>query len=74
MSLKLVNPLIVEGRIPGKIAKDRYFNLDSTDKNDFQQTFAAWRTVFLVTSGVYVVDSLAFIVLGKSEIQDWNNF
>jgi hypothetical protein len=39
----------------------------------FQQTLAAWKTVFLVTSGIYVIDSLAFIILGKSEVQPWNN-
>ncbi len=39
----------------------------------FQQTFEAWRTVFLVTSGIYVFDTLAFILLGKSEVQPWNN-
>jgi uncharacterized membrane protein len=39
----------------------------------FQQTLAAWKTVFLVTSGIYIIDSLAFIILGKSEVQPWNN-
>ena len=38
-----------------------------------QQTFAAWRTVFLTTSGIYFFDSVVFIILGKSEVQSWNN-
>ena len=38
----------------------------------FQQTFEAWRTVFLVSAGIYVVAAITFLLLGKFEVQSWN--
>ena len=32
----------------------------------------AWRTVFLCAAGVYVVDSLIFLIFGSSKSQPWN--
>ena len=32
----------------------------------------AWRTVFLCAAGVYVVDSVIFLIFGSSKSQPWN--
>jgi len=38
----------------------------------FQQTFEAWRIVFLVSAGIYIVAAITFLLLGKFEVQSWN--
>ena len=37
-----------------------------------QDSLGAWRTVFLCAAGVYVVDSLIFLIFGSSKSQPWN--
>ena len=32
----------------------------------------AWRTVFLCAAGVYIADSVIFIIFGSSQSQPWN--
>lgn len=32
-----------------------------------------WRIVFLITSAIYLVTNLIFIVFGKATVQDWNS-
>ncbi len=40
--------------------------------NSIQQTFAAWRTVFLISSAVYLVFAAVFAAFGSGEVQPWN--
>ena len=37
-----------------------------------QPTLGAWRTVFLIAAGIYVIDSVIFAVFGSSKIQKFN--
>merc|ERR1719357_2200277 len=36
------------------------------------QTQAAWRTAFLLSTGVYTVCNLVFVIWGSTEVQPWN--
>ena len=38
------------------------------------QTFEAWRTVFLLASGIYVNFNLFFVLAGSSKVQPWNSY
>ncbi|XP_062135985.1 putative inorganic phosphate cotransporter [Drosophila sulfurigaster albostrigata] len=40
-----------------------------TDETDPTQ----WRVVFFVTSGVYLICNTLFVVIGKAEVQPWND-
>ena len=41
---------------------------------DGNQTFAAWRVVFLTGAGVYFVTGMVFVVFGRGEVQWWNTY
>ena len=41
---------------------------------DGNQTFAAWRVVFLTGAGVYIVVATFFIIFSRGEIQWWNSY
>ena len=41
---------------------------------DDNQTFEAWRTVFLVAAGIYVNFNLFFVLAGSSKVQPWNSY
>ncbi|XP_055387787.1 putative inorganic phosphate cotransporter [Condylostylus longicornis] len=41
-----------------------------TEENDTSQ----WQIIFFITSGVYLVCNMAFLLLGKSEIQKFNHY
>ncbi|XP_011506402.1 PREDICTED: putative inorganic phosphate cotransporter [Ceratosolen solmsi marchali] len=32
-----------------------------------------WRTIFLLTSGMYIIGALAFLLFGSVKVQNWNN-
>lgn len=36
------------------------------------QTSKAWRSVFLLSTGVYLVCDLVFVIFGKADVQPWN--
>lgn len=38
-----------------------------------QQTIDAWRTIFFVTIGLYVVEILIYSTMASGEEQPWNN-
>ena len=38
------------------------------------QTFEAWRTVFLLAAGIYVNFNLFFVLAGSSKVQPWNSY
>ena len=38
------------------------------------QTLAAWTNVFLISSGVYVLGNIIFVLFGSSQVQDWNTY
>ena len=42
--------------------------------NPFQQTIAAWRTVFLIASGLYVFAITQFLFFAKASVQPWNTY
>ena len=42
--------------------------------NSFQQTQAAWRTAFLLATGIYTVFNAIFVLLGSTEVQPWNTY
>ena len=35
-------------------------------------TFAAWRTVFLLSTVIYLAGNLAYVLLISGEVQEWN--
>lgn len=37
-----------------------------------QQTIDAWRVIFFVTIGLYVVEIIAYLSLGSGDEQPWN--
>lgn len=37
-----------------------------------QQTIGAWRVIFFVTIGLYVIEILAYMIFGSGEEQSWN--
>ena len=37
----------------------------------YQPTLAAWRTVFLITAGLYLVCNTLFVFLMVAEVQPW---
>ena len=39
-----------------------------------QQTQAAWRQVFFISSGVYVCLNLVFVIFGSTKVQPWNTY
>ena len=38
------------------------------------QTLAAWRNVFLISSSVYILCHLIFVLFGSSKVQKWNTY
>ena len=38
------------------------------------QTLVAWKNVFLISSGVYVVGNLIFVFVGSTSLQEWNTY
>ena len=40
-------------------------------RSPFQPTLAAWRTVFLISAGFYVVCNTLYVFLMVAEIQPW---
>ena len=40
----------------------------------FQQTFAAWRIVFLLTAGVSGAFALQFDFFAQASVQPWNTY
>ena len=51
-----------------------YFKCNCYLKLSFQQTFAAWRLVFLLTVVINGVCGLQYIFFCKAEIQWWNTY
>lgn len=49
--------------------------LNATNKSIFrlQKSISAWRIIFFVTIGLYVVEILAYTIFGSGEQQPWNN-
>ena len=39
-----------------------------------QQTTEAWRTVFLIASGIYFTCTTVNLIFGKFEVQWWNSY
>jgi len=39
-----------------------------------QQTQAAWRSAFLISSVVYLIFSTTFVLFGSAEVQPWNSY
>ena len=38
------------------------------------QTLAAWRNVFLISSSFYIICNLIFILFGSTKVQKWNTY
>ena len=38
------------------------------------QTLAAWRNVFLISSSVYILCLLIFVLFGSTKVQKWNTY
>ena len=38
------------------------------------QTVAAWRNVFLLSSTVYILSNLIFVLFGSTKVQRWNTY
>ena len=38
-----------------------------------QHTIAQWRTVFLLTVGIYVVCNVFYFIFASGEVQPWND-
>ncbi|XP_058803317.1 putative inorganic phosphate cotransporter [Phymastichus coffea] len=38
-----------------------------------QTNASQWRTIFLLTSGMYVIGALAFLLFGSAKVQHWND-
>ena len=49
-------------------------NLLSAFQYIFQQTLAAWRTVFLIVSALYVCSVTQFLIFAKAAVQPWNTY
>ena len=60
----------------GNVSNSKTFIFQSQYSSFFfsQQTFAAWRTVFLITSCVTGVTGLQFVLLAVGEVQPWNTY
>ena len=40
----------------------------------FQQTIAAWRSVFLIAAGFYVIGATQYLFFASGEVQPWNTY
>ena len=64
---------ITSGNVSGLFSTDQIADLTNL-VNWFQQTFAAWRTVFLIASGLYVCAVAQFLFFADVSVQPWNTY
>ena len=39
-----------------------------------QSTIAAWRTIFMIAAGFYVIPSIIFIIFGTAKVQPYDAY
>ena len=75
-----ITGLIIDGQVHKNLylkkTKKQKFSekFNSTLISFYQQTQAAWRTAFLISSGIFVVFSTLFVLFGSAEVQPWNTY
>ena len=88
-AMGIVVPMVVALMVDGNVSQQIYvatiirlkFKLDY--KNHFfkfkrnillQQTFAGWRTVYLIAMSIYVFGAVIWTFFGTADVQDWDTY
>lgn len=71
-----VTPYVTGAIINDKVNrfKNLYFSSQSLFWICQEDSQSAWRVVFFISSSVYIVFNVFFVVFGKAEVQWWNTY
>ena len=66
----LLTGIITEDNVSWNLLK--FLNI--CDRSLFQSTIAAWRTIFTIAAGFYVIPSIIFVIFGKAKVQPFDDY